>query len=117
MLSSCCRYFPSICQCTRTICSLKLLSGEIDASFLKHPELKSQHTIKRHYGTPLTDPENKGGQQRGVNFDTLGSWNNRLDMPIMMNESIKRGNLIPEIPFEHVGIDSLLGRRKVNEDR
>ncbi|XP_071150705.1 protein phosphatase 1K, mitochondrial-like [Mytilus edulis] len=117
MLSSCCRYFPSICQCSRTICSIKQFSGERDNRFLKHQELNLQHTVKRHYGTPLTDPENKGGQQRGVNFDTLGSWNNRLDMPIMMNESIKRGNLIPEIPFEHVGIDSLLGRRKVNEDR
>lgn len=68
-------------------------------------------------GSPLSDPENKGGHQRGVNFDTIGSWNNRIVMPIMIEESIKSGKLIPEIPLDTVGTASLLGRRKVNEDR
>ena len=65
----------------------------------------------------LSDPENKGRQQRGVNFDTLGSWNNRLSLKILMEESIKKGKLIPKIPLEEVGKASLIGRRRVNEDR
>ena len=65
----------------------------------------------------LSDPENKGQQQRGVNFDTLGSWNNRLSLKILIEESIKKGKLIPKIPLEEVGRASLIGRRKVNEDR
>ena len=46
----------------------------------------------------LSDPENKGKRQRGVNFDTLGSWNNRLDFSISLEKSIEKGKLIPEIP-------------------
>lgn len=65
----------------------------------------------------LSDPENKGQHQRGVNFDVLGSWNNRLSLKILMEESIKKGKLIPKIPLEKVGRASLIGRRKVNEDR
>ncbi|KAK3083322.1 hypothetical protein FSP39_019442 [Pinctada imbricata] len=68
-------------------------------------------------GGHLTDPENTGKRQAGVNFDTLGSWNNRISMPIAMNESIKLGKLIPKIPLEKVGTASLIGRRKYNEDR
>lgn len=79
---------------------------------------------KYHLGGPkygssslLSDPENKGKRQMGVNFDTLGSWNNRITMPIMMEESIKMGKLIPKIPLNEIGTASLVGRRNENEDR
>lgn len=65
----------------------------------------------------LSDPENKGKRQMGVNFDTLGSWNNRITMPIMMEESIKMGKLIPKIPLNEIGTATLVGRRNSNEDR
>ena len=65
----------------------------------------------------LSDPENKGQRQAGVNFDTIGSWNNRLEMPIQVEKSIEKGRLIPQIPLDKVGSASLVGRRKVNEDR
>lgn len=65
----------------------------------------------------LSDPENKGDRQKGVNFDTLGSWNSRLEMTIDLKKSIEKGSLIPEIPLDEIGTASLLGRRKVNEDR
>lgn len=65
----------------------------------------------------LSDPENKGQSQKGVNFDTLGSWNSRLEMTIDIEKSIEKGRLIPEIPLDEIGTASLLGRRKVNEDR
>lgn len=79
--------------------------------------MKKNTVIHRSMSSHLSDPENKGSQQRGVNFDTIGSWNNRIAMPIMMEESIKSGKLIPEIPLDTVGTASLLGRRKDNEDR
>lgn len=65
----------------------------------------------------LSDPENKGQRQRGVNFDTIGSWNNRMEMPIQLEKSIEKGKLIPRIPLDRIGTASLVGRRKVNEDR
>ncbi|ESP04232.1 hypothetical protein LOTGIDRAFT_136567 [Lottia gigantea] len=71
----------------------------------------------RHFSRPLTDPENKGQRQQGVNFDTLGSWNNRIDMTILLEESIKTGRLIPKVNLNDTSHKSLLGRRKTNEDR
>jgi hypothetical protein len=65
----------------------------------------------------LTDPGNTGKRTTGVNFDTLGSWNNRLHLPINMEESIRRGQLIPVISLNDIGIASLCGRRINNEDR
>ncbi|XP_055959197.1 protein phosphatase 1K, mitochondrial [Patella vulgata] len=75
------------------------------------------HTCVRLLSRPLTDPENRGQSQDGVNFDTLGSWNNRIDMPILMEESIKKGKLIPRVAFHDISSSSLIGRRKTNEDR
>jgi protein phosphatase 1K len=106
MSSVYCRFFPSICRCSKTL-SLKCSKN------INNP------LIIQRYGSSsaLSDPENKGRRQKGVNFETLGSWNNRMDMPIMIEESIKTGKLIPEIPLDQVGKATLLGHRKVNEDR
>jgi len=65
----------------------------------------------------LSDPANTGKRARGVNFDTLGSWNNRMELAINVEESIRRGRLIPMISLADVGEASLDGRRQVNEDR
>ena len=65
----------------------------------------------------LSDPGNTGRRARGVNFDTLGSWNNRLELAINVEESIRRGRLIPMISLADVGVASLDGRRHENEDR
>ena len=106
MSSVYCRFFPSICRCSKALS-------------LKCSKIINNPLIIQRYGSSsaLSDPENKGRRQKGVNFETLGSWNNRMDMPIMIEESIKTGKLIPEIPLDQVGKATLLGRRKVNEDR
>ena len=80
----------------------------------KHLQCNQQ---RRSYVTPLNDPENKGQSQRGVNFDLLGTWDNRLDLPILLERSIKEGKPIPQIRLSDVGFDTVLGRRAVNEDR
>ena len=68
-------------------------------------------------GNWLSDPENKGKRQIGVNFDTLGSWNHRLDLEVDVEQSIKSGRLVPHIDTEDIGTYTVLGRRKENEDR
>ncbi|XP_062618350.1 protein phosphatase 1K, mitochondrial-like [Saccostrea cucullata] len=82
-----------------------------------HPSKNSFYKKNSTTGGILSDPENKGERQQGVNFDTLGSWNNRINMPIAVEKSIKMGKLIPEIPLEEVGVASHMGRKTVNEDR
>ncbi|XP_035828217.1 protein phosphatase 1K, mitochondrial [Aplysia californica] len=65
----------------------------------------------------ISDPENKGKTTRGVNFDTLGVWNNRMVLPILYDQSIKKGKIIPKVPIDEVALASVIGRRKDNEDR
>ena len=84
--------------------------------------LPNCHSIWQNFHTfpkwnYLSDPENKGSRQAGINFDTLGSWNSRLELPLLYEESVERGKVIPKIPVNEIGSATLLGRRKVNEDR
>lgn len=65
----------------------------------------------------LADPENKGERQNHVNFDILGTWDNRIDFPMLLQESIKTGKPIPKISIDNCGVASVIGRRKSNEDR
>ena len=60
---------------------------------------------------------NKGKSTKGVNFDTLGCWNSRIKLPILLDQSIKQGKIIPKVPLDEVAQASVIGRRKVNEDR
>ncbi|XP_071510606.1 protein phosphatase Mn(2+)-dependent 1K-like [Diadema antillarum] len=53
----------------------------------------------------------------GVNWDNFGIWNNRIEEPILLQQSIKHGIPIPKISIKRIGQDSLTGRRAVNEDR
>jgi len=99
--------------------ALKLLST---CAFCLQPRLYiasrlAACSVTRRAVSYLSDPANTGKRARGVNFDTLGSWNNRMELAINLEESIKRGRLIPMISFADVGEASLDGRRQVNEDR
>ena len=78
--------------------------------------LKSSHYKQRSSGY-LSDPGNIGKRQSGVNFDTLGSWNNRLGLDVNLEESIASGKLIPKICTDDAASATVLGRRKQNEDR
>ncbi|XP_054156164.1 protein phosphatase 1K, mitochondrial-like [Oppia nitens] len=64
----------------------------------------------------LSDPENVGTRQQHINFDTLGTWDNRIDFNLLLKPSIKHGKPIPKISTENVGFASALGRRTTNED-
>lgn len=64
------------------------------------------------------DNMNDNGQpKKEVNFDEFGAWDNRIDLPIMMDASIKHGAPIPLILASDVGCSSILGKRTYQEDR
>ena len=92
-------------------------SHQIYSGLLSSSHVANCRLVPRQVLSYLTDPANTGQRTRGVNFDTLGSWNNRLNLSINVEESIRRGQLIPIISPSDIGIASLRGRRVSNEDR
>lgn len=90
--------------------SLSCLKSEVEASVIWSSSC-------RHAGSFISDPENKGRTTRGTNFDTLGCWNNRLMMPILYDQSIKKGKIIPKVPIDEIAHGSVIGRRAYYEDR
>ena len=101
---------PVLKLCTRRTCHAAI-------SLLLSPRTTVRGPLARRASNYLTDPANTGKRARGINFDTLGSWNNRLSLPINVEESTRRGQLIPMISVSDIGIASLRGRRVSNEDR
>lgn len=51
------------------------------------------------------------------NLDMLGTWDNRISLPILLKTSIKLGKLVPKILLKNCGQHTVLGRRNTNEDR
>jgi len=97
---------------------------------------RSSHFLRRHensFEQRLKRGVSKGGQatKRKFNptekrskrdylkdFDTFGTWDNRIGkLPIQVEESIKKGKLIPQIGIDLVGTASLQGRCPHQEDR
>ncbi len=56
------------------------------------------------------------GDRRNV-LDRLGTWDTRLDLPIVEESSIRRGVPIPELSTSSVGVAVSVGRRPYMEDR
>ncbi|XP_033110125.1 protein phosphatase 1K, mitochondrial-like [Anneissia japonica] len=52
-----------------------------------------------------------------INSKDFGVWENRIEEPILLQQSIKHGIPIPKISLEMVGYASSDGRKSVNEDR
>lgn len=61
--------------------------------------------------------DSKNGRKKDFNFDALGTWDNRIDLPIMMEASIKQGAPVPLIVPSDVGCSSIIGKRTYQEDR
>ncbi|KAL0970610.1 hypothetical protein UPYG_G00244400 [Umbra pygmaea] len=60
------------------------------------------------------DPDGSG---RPTTWDSFGIWDSRIEEPIMLPPSIRYGKPIPQVSLSRVGSASLLGQRRVNEDR
>lgn len=58
--------------------SMKLLNKQISALLVRSPmlynRLQIEQCLRRGFARMLSDPENRGSQQRHINFDTLGTW-------------------------------------------
>lgn len=52
-----------------------------------------------------------------TNFDVLGTWDSRTELPLELESSINYGVPIPQILLSAVGTHSIQGRRPYNEDR
>jgi protein phosphatase 1K len=48
-------------------------------------------------------------------MDAFGSWAGKIDLNL--EESVRRGKLIPRIELDSIGFDSKRGKRKYQEDR
>ncbi|XP_053111458.1 protein phosphatase 1K, mitochondrial isoform X2 [Hemicordylus capensis] len=57
------------------------------------------------------------GSGRPATWDSFGIWDNRIDEPILLPQSIKYGKPIPKVSLSNVGCASHIGKRKENEDR
>jgi len=64
-----------------------------------------------------SDDKSSRKQRDHINFDTLGTWDNRIELPLQLSESIKHGKPIPKISLSNVGTATNIGRRTTNEDR
>lgn len=98
--------------------SLSLLRSNLPrVSRLNRDALKPLFWLPVREKQVLSDPENIGQRQQHINFDTLGTWDNRIDLPLLLQQSIKVGKPVPKISGEHAGCATILGRRTYNEDR
>ncbi|KAF8787441.1 protein phosphatase 1K, mitochondrial-like [Argiope bruennichi] len=82
--------------------------------------VRSGFEIRRHFHnrnriSSIHTLQDRRNEQE--NFDTLGTWDNRIDLPLLLQASIKHGKPIPKISIENVGTASVIGRRTTNEDR
>lgn len=64
-----------------------------------------------------SDSSDNESKHKSYSFDALGAWDNRIDLPIFMEGSIKHGAPIPMIVASDVGCSSILGKRTYQEDR
>ena len=67
------------------------------------------------YSTASTS--NSKAAKRSINFDTLGTWDSRIELPLELEASIDYGRPIPKISAAAIGLHSLQGRRPYNEDQ
>ena len=92
-------------------------AASFDKNQIKTSKVHQSVRFRGNTAGYLSDPRNTGKPQSGVNFDTLGSWNNRLGLDVNIEQSVESGTLIPDIHAKSVGVSSVIGRRKTNEDR
>ena len=52
-----------------------------------------------------------------LEFDTLGTWDTRLDVQINEDASIRTGTVVPDIDINMIGTFTNQGRRTYQEDR
>lgn len=78
---------------------------------------KFSHVTRSSTSDTSSSSGSENQQKKDFSFDALGAWDHRIDLPILMEASIKHGAPIPLIAATHVGCSSILGKRTYQEDR
>lgn len=94
---------------SRDNCNFDVLKKNIQPEF--------GHFTRSSTSDTSSDSENDNQQKKDYSFDALGAWDHRIDLPILMEASIKHGAPIPLILASDVGCSSILGKRTYQEDR
>ena len=76
-----------------------------------------QRSIKLPVSLSSVTPARHASGGHEVDWDSFGAWEDRIETPILLEQSIKHGIPIPTIAIDAVGQASVQGRRPVNEDR
>lgn len=116
----CDREFATLCKAPHSIkeqqpdgierkCSFSILKTVLAPKF--------RHVAKLSTTGVINSTENDNQQKKDYSFDALGAWDHRIDLPILMEASIKHGAPIPMILASDVGCSSILGKRTYQEDR
>lgn len=89
-----------------------------DNSFDKHLKKRGLSRGSQAIKRKFNPTEKRSKRDYLKDFDTFGTWDNRIEkLPILVEESIKKGKLIPNIGIDLVGKASLQGRCNYQEDR
>ena len=70
-----------------------------------------------HQDTLLDALESKKRSRKSKEFDTLGTWDTRLNVKIDESATLRTGHIVPQIDITMIGHASVQGRRTYQEDR
>jgi len=90
------------------------------ALYLVTPKARlSTAPVPRSVGSVYVDvfDRKRRSKKQSKEFDTLGTWDSRLDVELDTESSIRLGEVIPNIGIERVGVATHQGRRLYQEDR
>lgn len=76
--------------------------------FLSHPSV--QHQTKQLYSITSAAERRNDGSMKKENFDILGTWDSRVELPLELESSINLGTPIPKILVSAIGSHSMQGR-------
>ena len=63
------------------------------------------------------DRKKRSRSHESKEFDTLGTWDTRLNVRIDEDATFKTGHVVPDIDISMIGVASVIGRRPYQEDR
>jgi len=91
------RVFPSV-------------SSRLHHSFKLHSLINNKQGRFCHYSSPLAVKRKHVSSVKVKNFDILGTWDSRVELPLELESSINLGRPIPQILISAVGSHSVQGR-------
>merc|ERR1711962_1377736 len=63
------------------------------------------------------DRRKRSRSHKSKEFDTLGTWDTRINVQIDEDATFKTGHVVPDIDISMIGSASVIGRRTYQEDR